>query len=153
MAGLWLRPVTRIMALSHRTLGFTAVALAGFILAGCSELATGSVAAAPATQPDYVPIAASYLRGVLKDRTFFEDFRISGLRWVDTIKGWNWLACVQFQDHGHLRRYAIFIQGDAVVDARYAVETDGCQAQAYTQFDLVTGALGRPTALQQPALY
>src|SRR5581483_11264848 len=122
-------------------------------LAGCSELATGGVAAAPATQPNYVPVAASYLRGALKDRTFFGDFKISRLRWVDTIKGWNWVACVQFQDHGHPRLYAIFIEGDAVVDARYAVETDGCEAQAYTQFDLISGTLGQPTTPQQPALY
>jgi hypothetical protein len=39
------------------------------------------------------------------------------------------------------------------VDARYAVETDGCEAQAYMQFDLLTGKLGRPTAPVQPPLY
>ena len=54
---------------------------------------------------------------------------------------------------GVLRSYAVLIQDNAVVDARYAVETDSCEAQSYTQFDLVTGVLGRPTAPVQPALY
>jgi hypothetical protein len=122
-------------------------------LPGCSELAQPSEAAPPSTPPPYVSLAASHLQSVLKDRASYDGFEISGLRWVDTIKGQSWLACVHFKDHGHLRTYAIFIQNNAVVDARYAVETDACEAQTYTQFDLVTGTLGRPTAPVQPALY
>jgi hypothetical protein len=69
------------------------------------------------------------------------------------IRGWTWLACVHFRDHGHLRSYALFIQDNAVIDGRFAVETDACNSQTYTQFDLVTGVLGRPTAPVQPSLY
>jgi hypothetical protein len=60
---------------------------------------------------------------------------------------------VRFDDHGHKRTYAIFIQDYAVSDAHYAVETDGCGAQSYTQFDLLSGVLGRPTAPVQQPLY
>jgi len=124
------------------------------VLPGCSELAQPSqAAAAPPAPPPYVSLTANYLLSALKDRAAYSDFEISGLRWVDSIKGWTWLACVHFWDHGHLRSYAIFIQDNAVVDARYAVETDRCETQTYTPFDLVTGELGRPTAPVQPPLY
>lgn len=150
MAALWLR---RQSGNPRASLWRAVLALTLVISAGCSDLARPSEAAPPAAQPPYVSLAANYLRSVLKDRAFYEDFRISPLRWVDSIKGWSWLACVRFQDHGHPRSYAVFIQGSAVVDARYAVETDSCAAQSYTQFDLVSGVLGRPTAPVQPALY
>ena len=98
-------------------------------------------------------LSAKYLQSALKDVHTYDGFEISALRWVTTIKGWSWLACVRFHDHGHTRIYAIFIQDGAVSDARYAVETDSCEAQTYTQFDLVSGELGRPTAPVQPPLY
>jgi len=60
---------------------------------------------------------------------------------------------VRFHERGHTRIYAIFIQGDVVSDARYAVETDTCEAQTYTQFDLISGELGRPTAPMQQPIY
>jgi hypothetical protein len=124
------------------------------VLSGCSELALPSEAAPPPSPPPgYVSLAAKYLLSALKDRAAYADFEISGLRWTDSIKGWTWLACIHFQDRGHLRSYAIFIQDNAVVDARYAVETDACEAQTYTPFDLVTGELGRPTAPVQSPLY
>jgi hypothetical protein len=120
----------------------------------CSELAQSSHAAsAPPPQPPYVSLTAQYLLSALKDRFAYDGFAISGLRWVPSLKGWAWLACVHFRDRGHLRSYAIFIQGNAVVDGRYAVETDACDAQAYSPFDLVTGQLGQPTPSVQPPLY
>jgi hypothetical protein len=60
---------------------------------------------------------------------------------------------LHFLDRGHLRTYALFIQNDAVVDGRYAVQADSCGSQSYTPFDVVNGVLGRPTAPEQPALY
>jgi hypothetical protein len=131
-------------------LGFAIALLA---LPGCSELAATSDVTPPSAEPPFVSLAANYLQSALKERAAYDDFQISGVRWVHAIRGWNWLACVHFHDHGHLRSYALFIQDDKVVDARYAVETDGCEAQAYMQFDLLTGKLGRPTAPVQPPLY
>jgi hypothetical protein len=155
MAGLWCRHCvgdSRILlsAAMARAALFTSL----IVLSGCSELALPSDAATPPSPPPaYVSLAAKYLLSAFKDRAAYADFEISGLRWTDSIKGWTWLACVHFQDRGHLRSYAIFIQDNAVVDARYAVETDACETQTYTQFDLVTGELGRPTAPVQSPLY
>ena len=155
MAGLWCRNRVRDSRTSLGAAMRRAALLASLVvLSGCSELAQPSEAAPPpAPPPAYVSLAAKYLLSALKDRAAYADFEISGLRWVDSIKGWTWLACVHFQDRGHLRSYAIFIQDNAVVDARYAVETDACETQTYTPFDLVTGELGRPTAPVQPPLY
>jgi hypothetical protein len=89
----------------------------------------------------------------MRDRPAFEGFEISGLRWVHSLKGWSWLTCVHFLDHGHLRTYALFMQNDVVVEGRYAVQSDSCAAQSYTPFDIVTGVLGRPTAPELRALY
>jgi hypothetical protein len=122
-------------------------------LPGCSEIALSNGAAPPGAEPPYVSLATKYLQSVLKDTRSYDAFEISGPRWVSTVKGWSWLACVRFHDHGHTRIYAIFIQDNVVSDGRYAVETDACEAQTYTQFDLISGELGRPTAPVQPPLY
>jgi hypothetical protein len=110
----WFRPLSRCAAC-------TAAPIA---LAGCSEIALSNNAMPPGGEPGYVSLSAKYLQSVLKDVHTYDGFEISGLRWVTTIKGWSWLACVRFHDHGHTRIYAIFIQDGAVSDARYAVETD-----------------------------
>jgi hypothetical protein len=123
------------------------------VLPGCSEIALSNGATPPSAEPPYVSLAAKYLQSVLKDTRSYDAFEISGLRWVNTVKGQSWLACVRFHDHGHTRIYAVFIQDDVVSDGRYAVETDACEAQTYTQFDLISGELGRPTAPVQPPLY
>ena len=152
MAGLWSHGLHQARASLRHASGWVALVLL-LLTADCSELAQPSEAAPPSAQPPYVSLAASHLQSVLKDRASYDGFEISGLRWVDSIKGRSWLTCVHFKDHGHLRTYAIFIQNGAVIDARFAVETDACEGQTYTQFDLVTGTLGRPTAPVQPALY
>jgi hypothetical protein len=102
-----------------------ALVLALLLAPGCAQLAQQS-ASPPPTEPAYALLASKYLASVMKDRSAFEEFEISGLRWVHSLKGWSWLACVHFTDHGHVRSYALFIQDDTVVDGRYAVETDAC---------------------------
>lgn len=154
MAVLWSGRRIRIFRLSSRqALLRTALGLMLVILPSCSELAQPSDTMPSGAEPPYVSLAAKYLQSVLKDRASYDAFEISGLRWVHVIRGWTWLACVHFRDHGHLRSYALFIQDNAVIDGRFAVETDACDSQTYTQFDLVTGVLGRPTAPVQPSLY
>jgi hypothetical protein len=98
-------------------------------------------------------VAAKYFASTMADRASFENFEISGLRWVHGLKGWSWLACVHFVDRGHLRTYALFLENDAVIDGRYAVQADSCGSQSYTPFNVVTGVLGQPTPPRQPALY
>jgi hypothetical protein len=128
------------------------------LLSGCSELAQSSDVTTtqtlpPPTPPAYAALAAKHLQSAFKDRSPYDSFEISNVRWVLGNGGWSWLTCVHFRDRGHPRSYAIFIQNNNVVDARYAVETDDCEKQAYTQFDLMTGELGRPTVPTQAPLY
>jgi len=154
MAGLWSRRlILGIQSLLRNAMQRAVLASMLIALPGCSEIALSNNAMPPGAEPAYVSLAAKYLQAVLRDVRSYDGFEISGLRWVNTVKGWSWLACVRFHDHGHLRIYAIFIQNDAVNDARYAVETDTCEVQTYTQFDLISGELGRPTAPVQPPLY
>jgi hypothetical protein len=136
------------------------LALMPLALPGCSQLVLPNNAEPVGSQPPYASMAAKYLQSSLKDTTVYDGFEISAARWVSTIKGWSWLTCVRFDDHGHKRIYAIFIQNDPasangfmISDAHYAVATDSCEAQAYTPFDLISGALGRPTAPVQQPLY
>jgi hypothetical protein len=150
MAGLWswrliaaIRPMAR-----HAVLAAMLVTMPR-----CSQIVLPSDNQSPGLQPPYVSLAAKYMQATLKNPSLYDGYEISGLRWVDTVKGWSWLACVRFDDHGHKRTYAIFIQNNTISDARYAVETDSCEAQSYTQFDLISGVLGRPTAPVQQPLY
>ena len=154
MAGLWSgRRIRGHRALLPHAFRRAALVLVLVTLPACSELAQPSDSMQPSAEPPYVALAAKYLQSVFKDRASYEAFEISGPRWVHSIRGWSWLTCVHFHDHGHLRSYALFIQDSAIADGRYAVETDACESQTYTQFDVVTGVLGRPTAPTQPALY
>jgi hypothetical protein len=104
-------------------------------------------------EPPYVSLAAKYLQSALKDQASYDGFEISPPRWVHSVQGWSFLTCVHFHDHGRLRSYALFLQNNTVIDARFAVETDACEAQTYMPFDLVTGLPGRSTAPTQPPLY
>jgi hypothetical protein len=154
MAGLWSsRRMPHWRAAWRYRLHRTALVAAFVVLPACSELAQPSGVMPSGPEPPYVALVARYLQSALTNRTNYEGFEISGLRWVHSVKGWSWLACVHFFDRGHRRNYALFIAGDAVIDARYAVETDACDSQTYTQFDVTSGVLGRPTAPEQPPLY
>ena len=155
MAGLWCENRMRFNYLAPgNTVPRMLVALMLLASSGCTQLAQPSEAATqPVEQPASAAAAAKYFASTMADRAAFENFEISGLRWVHGLKGWSWLACVHFVDRGHLRTYALFLQNDAVIDARYAVRSDSCGSQSYTPFDVVTGVLGQPTAPRQPALY
>ena len=79
----------------------TAAAFSG-VLAGCSGLAeTGGDIAPTAPDPTFREVIAIHLKAVFKNYASYDAFEISDPRWVHSIKGWNWLTCVRFQDHGH----------------------------------------------------
>lgn len=133
---------------------FAAVLLA--LVANCSALPPADPTP-PTTGPDYGPIVAAYLRVHFKpaaspgepapydNAASYSDFEISDLRWVHAMTGWSSLTCIRFQDRGRRYAYALYIQGNAVTDARYAIEADNCGAQNYVPFDITTGTIGRPT--------
>jgi hypothetical protein len=106
-------------------------------LLGCSGVALTQTDA-PTSAPDpaaFHKLIGNYLKGSFTDIAAYESFEISDAHWVHTVKGWSWLSCVRFQERGHVRTYAVFIQTDKVVDSRYAVTTDGCGEQTYAPFD------------------
>jgi hypothetical protein len=37
---------------------------------------------------------------------------------VHSIKGWTWLTCVRFREQGRVRNYALFLDGNQIVDDR-----------------------------------
>jgi hypothetical protein len=106
-------------------------------LLGCSGVALTQTDA-PASAPDpsaFHKLIGNHLKMSFPDIATYESFEISDAHWVHSVKGWTWLSCVRFQERGHVRTYAVFIQTDKVVDSRYAVTTDGCGEQTYAPFD------------------
>ena len=110
------------------------------VLAACSGLAASSEEA-PATGPDpaYQQLVANYLRSTFKDYPSYDSFEISDPRWVHAFQGWSWLTCVRFHDKGRRLTYALFIKQKEIIENRYAVVTDGCDAQTYSPFALLGG--------------
>lgn len=108
-------------------------------LVACSGFAASNeTVPAPVPDADYKEQIASYMRSTFKDYASYDSYEISDPRWVHSMTGWSWLACVRFQDHSRRHSYALFLQSGKIVDSRYAVETDGCDMQAYAPFDLMT---------------
>jgi hypothetical protein len=108
-------------------------------LAACSGLASSNEAAPEPLQADYQELIANYLKSAFKNRAAYDSYEISDPRWTHSNQGWSWLTCVRFQDRGRTRSYTLFLQSGKIVDGRYAVETDGCDAQAYSPFAPMNG--------------
>ena len=150
MALVSLKPHGPRRALSHAG----AALMLALVLTGCSDLVLSTEeapAGGGAVDPAVNTLVADRLKSVFKDPAAYQAFELSGLRWVHALKGWNWLACVRFQDHGHQRFYTVFVKDRAVVDDRYAVETDACPTQSYAPLNLEIGTM-RPAGfgIQQP---
>lgn len=103
--------------------------------------------------PGYGALIAGYIKRTFKTLPPAGTFEISSLRWMHATSGWNWLACVRYQDRGVPRIYSIFISGNAVADARYAVVADDCASQTYSPFNLDTGAIGTTAVQEQNPIY
>jgi hypothetical protein len=137
------------MPLHHATLRVTLV-LALVLLAGCSSLAGPQEGAATAPlNSDYRRTIAAHLRSTFTKSPLTGPAEISEPRWVLSNKGWSWQVCVRFQDRGHQRTYALFFNGAEFLDERYAVLSDACDAQTYSEFDLGTSSM-RPGAVGDP---
>ena len=118
------------------------------IVQGCSSLAIPDGATPPpeGVDPAYVKLIATYVKNNFKELSPYDPTEISTPRWAESVKGWTWFTCVHFMDHGHRRTYSLFFNRTEVVDARYAVLTDGCGKQTYSPFDLTSGGV-RPVAI------
>ena len=98
--------------------------------------------------PTLNQVIADEIKTQFKNYVIYEAFEISGYRWVRGLKGWGWLTCVRFRDRDHLRTYVFLVRDGKVIDNRYAVETDACDAESYSPF----GLLG-PTGFGTQPLY
>ncbi|MGD0150903.1 MAG: hypothetical protein ABSB77_20165 [Xanthobacteraceae bacterium] len=137
------------MPLQHAALR-VALAPTLVLLAGCSSLAGPQDGAATAPlNADYRSMIATRLKSEFTKSPLTGPAEISNPRWVLANKGWSWQVCVRFQDRGHQRTYALFFQGSEIIDERYAVLTDACDAQTYSEFDLGPGSM-RPGAAGDP---
>lgn len=119
---------------------------AAIVLAQCSAVPLAS-AAQPPPPANYAALVAGTLKAI-KGFSGYSDFQISGLRWVHSANGWNWLACVRFADRGRQHFYAFFLDAGSVVASRYDVRTDQCAAQQYAPLDLGTGTIAVPLLVQ-----
>lgn len=106
--------------------------------------------AAATPDPAYTDLIANHIKKTFKESSSYDRFEISGVRWVHSIKGWTWLSCVRFDDHGHQRAYALFIKDGAIVDSRYAVQTDGCDTETYSPFAAMGTAMPASIGTQEP---
>ena len=120
------------------------------LVAGCSSLAEPQEGAATAAlNSDYRHMIAIHLKSIFAKSPPAGPAEISNPRWVLANKGWSWQVCVRFQDRDHQRTYTLFFKGSEFLDERYAVQTDACAAQNYSEFDLGSGAM-RPGAVGDP---
>jgi hypothetical protein len=127
-----------------------AAALTLVLVAGCGSLAEPQQGAPTAAlNSDYRSMIAAHLKGTFTKSPLTGPAEISNPRWVLANKGWSWQVCVHFQDRGHQRTYALFFKGSEFLDERYAVLTDACDAQTYSEFDLGSGLM-RPGAIGDP---
>jgi hypothetical protein len=121
----------------RRALPRAALLLVAALTAGCGSLAN-EVVPTVALNPDYRGMIAKHLKIALNKAPPDGPAEISDPRWVLSNKGWAWQVCIHFQDRGHQRTYVVFFDR-TIVDERYAVQTDACGTQTYSEFDLGSG--------------
>ncbi len=123
-------------------------------------------------QPNYRRIVADNIKGMFANAESLRDLEISEVRPVDHVKGPAWITCFKFRVHvdpavgqsppnstttdpvaaqsapsstanGSPQYYAIFIQGDKIIDSRLSVAIDQCRKQTFQSFDLSSPATSK----------
>jgi hypothetical protein len=121
------------------------------MLGGCSasELVQGLTpppATADLSQPNYRRIIAESIKSIFPNLSALGEMEISDIRPVDHLKGPAWIVCLKLDARGTPQHYAIFIQGDKIIDQRIGIVIDGCHKVTYTPFELPA-----PAAAAAPA--
>src|ERR1700730_17778693 len=86
-------------------------------------------------QPNYRRVVADNVKAIIPNVASV-DLEISGVRLVDHLKGPAWLTCLKVDAHGKPQNYALFIQGDKIIDSRIGIVIDQCYKQTFEPFDL-----------------
>ena len=92
------------------------------------------------SQPNDRRIVADNIKTMFPTQAILGELEISGVRPVDHLKGPSWLTCLKLDAHGTPQHYAIFIQGDKIIDSRAGIVIDQCHKETYTPFELSTAA-------------
>jgi hypothetical protein len=123
------------------------VLLVDVALSGCSasEIVQNWAVDPPPdlSQPNYRRIVADNISTIFPEQTTLGDMEISSARPVDHLKGSAWLTCLKLDAHGNPQNYAVFIQGDKVIDFREGIMLDQCHKETYSPLE-VTKAAKRP---------
>jgi hypothetical protein len=109
-------------------------------LGGCSasEIVqnwSSTPAVADLSQPDYRRIIGENIQGMFSNKALLIDMEISGIRPVDHLRGPAWIVCLKLDSRGTAQQYAIFLQGDKIIDQRLGIVIDHCHKEAYTPFE------------------
>jgi hypothetical protein len=119
------------------------------ILGGCSASEFVQNWTAPAASdlphPNFRRVIADNIKTIFPNQRSLGEVEISGARPVDHLKGPAWLACLRLDAGGNPQHYAIFVQGDKVLDWRAGVVIDQCHNQTYSKFEISTAVSpGKP---------
>jgi hypothetical protein len=87
------------------------------------------------SEPNYRQIVADNIAAVFPNADGLGPLEISAVRPVNHLRGPAWLACLRIQADRAPQEYALFIQGDKIIDQRTGVALDRCKQQAYQPFD------------------
>jgi hypothetical protein len=109
-------------------------------LAGCSASELVQNLPSPAvppdlSQPNHRRIVASNLKSIFPNQSLLGDVEISGVRMVDHLTGPAWITCLKLDARGTPNHYAIFMQGEKVIDSRAGIVIDQCHKEIYTPFE------------------
>jgi hypothetical protein len=103
-------------------------------LGGCSasELVQNWSAPPPAdlSQPNYRRVVSDNVRSMFPNHAALGEMEISGVRPVDHLKGPAWITCLKLDARGNPQHYAIFIQGNKIIDSRAGIVIDQCHKEA-----------------------
>lgn len=118
----------------------TLAAILTAILGGCSasEIVQNlpPVALAPdLSQPNYRRVVSNNIKTIFPNQALLGDVEISGVRLVDHLTGPAWLTCLKLDARGTPNHYAIFMQGDKIIDSRAGIVLDQCHKETYTPFE------------------
>jgi hypothetical protein len=136
----------RVEQLDQRSVRACALVL-GLALGGCSAsevvqnwmpaTAAGTVTTpADLPLPNHRRIVGDNIRTILPKIDTLGALEISGARPVDHLKGPAWLTCLKITADGKPQHYALFIQGDKIIDSRVGVVVDQCYKETFEAFQL-----------------
>jgi hypothetical protein len=123
------------------------------------------------SQPNYRRVVGDNIKAIFPNVASLADLEISGVRLVDHLKGPAWLTCLKFHvnqvvgqpapsstttgdpvvaqseptwvNTGNPQYYAIFIQGDKIIDSRGGIVIDQCHKEAFQPLDLPPSAAAK----------